>query len=79
MSIRTIDFAIAAAMLAIGTAAHAGVKTSPPIANTTSIQPKVEKRYCVTDVMTGSRVPRKLCKTRAEWLTLGFDPLEPNK
>lgn len=33
------------------------------------------KRYCVVDTITGSRLPRRQCRTRAEWLNLGFDPL----
>lgn len=32
-------------------------------------------RYCVMETLTGSRIPSKACKTRAEWLVEGFDPL----
>jgi len=35
-----------------------------------------EKRYCVMDQTTGSRIPQKICKTRADWLAQdGYDPL----
>jgi hypothetical protein len=33
------------------------------------------KRYCVEDTVTGSRLPRRSCRTREEWLAEGFDPL----
>ena len=39
----------------------------------TSATPHV--RYCVIDTPTGSRIDRKVCKTRDEWLKEGFDPL----
>lgn len=35
------------------------------------------RRYCVIDSMTGSRIPKKICMTRKEWLGRGFDPLAP--
>jgi hypothetical protein len=35
------------------------------------------RRYCVVDTITGSRVPVKQCRTRADWLKEGFDPLDP--
>jgi len=33
------------------------------------------QRYCVVDSVTGSRIPLKICQTRAQWLEEGFDPL----
>ncbi len=34
------------------------------------------KRYCViSPPITGSRLSRKTCMTRADWLKEGFDPL----
>jgi hypothetical protein len=38
--------------------------------------PSTERRYCVVDQITGSRLPHKVCKTRKEWLVEGFDPLD---
>lgn len=34
-------------------------------------------RYCIENVPTGTRIPRRTCMTRAEWLDRGFDPLNP--
>ena len=37
-------------------------------------------KYCVVDTLTGSRVPRKQCRTRADWMASnGFDPLAAKK
>ncbi|PAX08685.1 hypothetical protein [Sphingomonas lenta] len=36
---------------------------------------KKETRYCVDDVVTGSRLRRRTCDTRANWLREGYDPL----
>lgn len=33
-------------------------------------------RYCIEEVVAGSRLPRRACRTRAEWLDQGFDPLK---
>ncbi|WP_298091797.1 hypothetical protein [uncultured Sphingomonas sp.] len=33
-------------------------------------------RYCIKDFVTGSRIARKECRTRADWMDRGFDPLE---
>ena len=38
---------------------------------------QTSKRYCVDAVNTGTRLPRRTCMTRTEWLKLGFDPLAP--
>lgn len=34
-----------------------------------------ETRYCVVNTVTGSRISHKTCRTRADWLKEGFDPL----
>jgi hypothetical protein len=34
-------------------------------------------KYCIVGEITGSRMPRKTCKTRVQWLQQGFDPLAP--
>lgn len=31
------------------------------------------KRYCVIDQVTGSRLPTKVCKTKAQWAAEGID------
>ncbi|MBB5710613.1 hypothetical protein [Sphingomonas xinjiangensis] len=37
-------------------------------------------KYCVVDATTGSRIPRKDCRTRDEWIALtGIDPVAAKK
>lgn len=36
-----------------------------------------KRRYCVMEAVTGSRIPRRTCRTREVWLADGFDPLAP--
>jgi hypothetical protein len=36
-------------------------------------KPKTAKKYCVVGTITGSRVARKVCKTREEWEAEGID------
>lgn len=37
-----------------------------------------QKKYCIVDAVTGSRIPQKVCKTREAWMREdGFDPLNP--
>ncbi|MCW4463043.1 hypothetical protein OK349_15120 [Sphingomonas sp. BT-65] len=79
---RTMFKGFATAVIAVGlaTAANAETKPGTPAPASTSTEqakPVKDKRYCVQNEMTGSRVPRKECRTRAEWLELGFDPLDP--
>ena len=45
-----------------------------PVSSATAVVGKA-KKYCVVDQITGSRMPVKVCHTRAEWLNEGFDPL----
>ncbi|MBB5715809.1 hypothetical protein [Sphingomonas aerophila] len=36
------------------------------------------RRYCiVAGDITGTRINRKICRTRDEWMKQGFDPLDP--
>lgn len=71
-----------AAVFAIGLTATAHAETKPGTAapaaqSTTAAKPVKDKRYCIAGDVTGSRLPRKDCRTRAEWLIEGFDPLDP--
>lgn len=72
----------AAATLIVATAAPAMARDT---ASSNPTQPreapaKAEKRYCVATKFTGSRVPRKECKTRAQWIADdNFDPLAPQR
>jgi hypothetical protein len=55
--------AIANAETADGPAAPAAVKVS------------MEQKICVRDTLTGTRIARKDCRTRGEWIkTTGVDP-----
>lgn len=38
-------------------------------------QQRPETRYCVMGTTTGTLLPSKTCRTRAEWLKYGFDPI----
>jgi hypothetical protein len=53
---------------------NAGNETAsaPGASAPTTAQPQ-EKRYCIVDTITGSRVPVKVCKTRKEWQAEGVD------
>lgn len=35
-----------------------------------------QKKYCIIEATTGSRIAKKKCRTRAEWLLVGVDPTE---
>lgn len=37
-------------------------------------EPSMQQKYCVADTITGSRVAKKVCKTRADWISDGWDP-----
>ena len=79
---RTMFKGFAAAMLAAGLATTAQAETKPGTPTPAAAKAPGDKqvkdtRYCVESVFTGSRVRRQECRTRAEWLREGFDPLDP--
>ena len=54
--------------------------TTSPEPTAENARPRAEAsrvKYCVMDETTGSRIARKICRTREEWLSEGFDPLAP--
>lgn len=63
--------------------AHAAPKRpdSPTAASSPAADPKADaKRYCVESEATGSRLVKKICKTRADWIADdNFDPLAPQR
>ncbi len=71
-------FALAAA-LAFGTAAPEPAPAPAPIAPAVRSDAKradaENRRICVVDTTTGSRLERKTCLTRAQWAAEGIDPL----
>jgi hypothetical protein len=79
---RSMFKGFAAVVIAAGLATTAQAETRPgtpaPTASTASQGKQVkDTRYCVESVVTGSRIRRQDCRTRAEWLREGFDPLDP--
>ena len=52
---------------------------APTEQSTTARAERPDRRYCIVETVTGSRIPYKTCRTRAEWLEQGFDPLNPDK
>jgi hypothetical protein len=73
----------AAASLIVATAAPALARDTAPSAPTQSSEspaPKAETRYCVSETPVGTRLPKKTCKTRAQWIAdENFDPLAPQR
>lgn len=74
----------AAAILAAGlaTPAMADPKPTPrPALVGTETREEIpgDQTVCVKKTPTGSRVARKVCKSHAEWLNEGFDPLAPRQ
>ena len=68
-------FALAAALMLDPAGKTEPAATPTPVASEAN-KPSA-KRYCVDAVLTGTRVPRRTCMTRADWLKQGFDPLAP--
>jgi hypothetical protein len=72
-----------AALTAIGGSARAAgpmpAADSVPQANATpTAAPSPQTKYCIVDTVTGSRITKKVCKTREAWMNEdGFDPLNP--
>ena len=51
---------------------------APAARATPAAEPTPQKKYCIVDTATGSRIPQKICKTREAWMREdGFDPLNP--
>ncbi|WP_260598392.1 hypothetical protein [Sphingomonas endolithica] len=70
----------AASPAATRTEVPAPVSAASIVATADTKQPEATKpakatRYCVEDLVTGSRLKHRTCQTRDEWLAEGFDPL----
>ena len=80
---RTIINGFAAAAIFIAAPAFAETKpgTAAPAPSGTSSEDVVkDKRYCAKNTMTGSRIAKMVCKTRAQWMDEdNFDPLSPQQ
>jgi hypothetical protein len=61
----------------IATSAPAFARDTDPktdrASTTKSAKASGNQRYCVEQMLTGSRVPRRECKTQAEWWREGID------
>ncbi|UVO51648.1 hypothetical protein M0208_14450 [Sphingomonas sp. SUN019] len=67
-----------AAAPAMAEPARASVNSSAASGTTAASGAQNEaRRYCIVETPTGSRIERKECRTRADWLKQGFDPLDP--
>jgi hypothetical protein len=72
-----------AALTAIGESARAAgpmpaVDAVPQANATPTAAPSPQTKYCIVDTVTGSRITKKVCKTRDAWMHEdGFDPLNP--
>ncbi|HEX7850902.1 MAG TPA: hypothetical protein VF485_14325 [Sphingomonas sp.] len=71
---------IAALTMVAGSAQAAEPRTigdaTPAARATPTAEPTSQTKYCVVDTLTGSRIQKKICKTRAAWMREdGFDPL----
>ena len=73
--VRTAVLAASGAMLMAATvpvAASGNDETrsvSAPVSSTTNSQP--EKKYCIEYMITGSMLPHRECRTRADWEARG--------
>ncbi|MCA1199979.1 hypothetical protein K9B35_18595 [Sphingomonas sp. R647] len=77
---RQIIATAAAALVAVTAVPAMARDTAPapsnPASSAEAPAPKANTRYCVSETTTGSRLPRKTCKTRADWIADdNFDPL----
>lgn len=75
-------FATVAALTMVAGSAQATdsrpTSDAPAARATPAAEPAPEqKKYCVVDTLTGSRIAQKICKTREAWMREGFDPLNP--
>ncbi|WP_332812228.1 hypothetical protein [Sphingomonas sp.] len=62
----------ASAKAAVGAAIESSATTAAPAA-TAPREPSANTKYCMVDAITGSRLQKKVCKTKQEWKDLGVD------
>lgn len=74
---------VAALTLVAGSAqaaeSHPASDAAPAARATPAADPaSQQKKYCIVDTLTGSRIAKKICKTREAWMREdSFDPLNP--
>ncbi len=65
--------AIAVAATVVPAAAHADTAPIKMTLNPSDAdKPAAERRYCIKEAQTGSRMKRNICKTPAEWAAEGL-------
>lgn len=74
--------AIVALTTIAASAQAAGPKPAGDAASVTKATPTAapspQTKYCIVDTVTGSRIAKRVCKTRDAWMREdGFDPLDP--
>lgn len=72
----TAPVAVAAKDAPVVKAPAAATAAASPERGTARTERADALRYCIKDTVTGSRISRKECRTRSDWLARGFDPLE---
>jgi hypothetical protein len=72
---------LAGVTLAAGVVSPAAAVGNDPAKSKQEQQPQKadSRKYCIDSLMTGSRIPKRQCRTRAEWLENGVDPVDLNK
>jgi hypothetical protein len=63
----------AAAKAAAGAALESSATAAVPAGAAAPRVPSTEVKYCVLDEITGSRLQKKVCKTKKEWKDLGVN------
>ncbi|HEX8484099.1 hypothetical protein [Sphingomonas sp.] len=67
---------VALSLVAMIAAPTEAPRTAPAPTAAQSMSAKDDRtRYCVVDTITGSRIARRICHTRNQWLNQGSDPL----
>jgi hypothetical protein len=59
-----------AASLAVAAIGPTAAQSSQPAAPATADQPTTEKKVCRRQIGTGSIMPKRVCKTKAEWAAI---------
>jgi hypothetical protein len=75
--------AAAVSIAAVPVAAQETMSDRPQVAasatgggSSPTAAPKKETRYCIDDSFTGSRMSKRVCRTKKEWLAAGVDPTQ---
>ena len=68
--------AVAVALIATSAIPAYAASNDPTTAPAKERKASKGTQYCIQEAMSGSRLPRKVCKSRADWISEdGFDPL----